>query len=43
LDAGFIDVVIRKTGEVDEQPITSDLDLELRRWLVRYATDVGRP
>lgn len=43
LAEGFMDVVIRKTGDVDEQPITSDLDLELRRWLVTYAKDLGRP
>lgn len=43
LAEGFMDVVIRKTGDVDEQPITSDLDLELRRWMTRYAKDIGRP
>lgn len=43
LDIGFIDVAILKTKDVDEQPITSDLDAELRRWYVTYAQDLGRP
>jgi integrase len=42
LDGGFISVVIRKTGEVDEQPISADLDGELRRWFLAYQEDIGR-
>lgn len=43
LDSGFIYVTIGKTGDQDDMPITADLDTELRRWLIRYATDLGRP
>jgi len=43
LEAGYISVTISKTGDVDEQPITSDLDVELRRWMVSYAEAIGRP
>lgn len=43
LAGGFIRVVIKKTGEVDEQPITADLDQELRRWFLAYQDDIGRP
>lgn len=43
LDAGYLDVKVKKTGDFDETPITSDLDRELRQWLTRYATDLGRP
>lgn len=43
LESGFISVTITKTGDVDEQPISSDLDAELRRWFTIYATDLGRP
>lgn len=43
LDSGYLSVVITKTGEEDEVPITADLDTELRRWLLSYAEDLGRP
>lgn len=43
LEAGFTSAVISKTGDVDELPISSDLDVELRRWLVAYAEEIGRP
>lgn len=43
LDAGYIYVTIQKTGDVDDQPITLDLDRELRVWLTTYAKDLGRP
>lgn len=43
LDAGFMSVIIKKTGDVDEQPITADLDRELRRWMVAYEENIGRP
>jgi integrase len=43
LDSGYLAVVIRKTGDVDDQPITQDLDVELRRWLIAYANDLERP
>lgn len=43
LDAGFLYVTILKTKDADDQPITLDLDRELRLWLTRYAEDLGRP
>lgn len=43
LDDGFIHVIISKTGTEDEQPISSDLDVEIRRWLVAYQEEIGRP
>lgn len=43
LEAGFMEVTITKTGDVDDQPISSDLDVELRRWMVAYAEQIGRP
>lgn len=43
LDEGYMDVVIKKTGDIDEQPISSDLDPELRVWLTQYALDLDRP
>ena len=33
LDQGVLRVRVKKTGKVDELPITSDLDPELRAWL----------
>lgn len=36
LDAGTVLVRIEKTSEFDYMPITSDLDAELRRWLLHY-------
>lgn len=43
LDTGSLNVWISKSKEEDAQPITSDLDPELRRWLKHYAEDLGRP
>lgn len=43
LDARRLYVVISKTKDADEQPITEELDQELRVWLTTYATDLGRP
>lgn len=43
LDGGWLRVKITKTHDNDRQPITSDLDIELRRWLTAYALDLGRP
>ena len=43
LDMGTVNVVIHKTNDWDEMPITSDLDRELRRWFVAYQEDIGRP
>lgn len=43
LESGYISVTIPKTGDVDEQPITSDLDVELRRWFKAYSDEIGRP
>lgn len=43
LESGYISVVIGKTGQTDEQPISSDLDAELRTWFTTYAEEIGRP
>ena len=43
LGEGVVDVVIHKTNQIDEMPICWELDQELRRWLVAYAEDIGRP
>lgn len=43
LGTGTISVLITKSHVEDDFPITLDLDQELRRWLRRYALDVGRP
>lgn len=43
LETGFIGVVIKKTGDIDQQPISADLAAELRRWFREYATNIGRP
>jgi site-specific recombinase XerD len=43
LAEGYLDVVIHKTDDVDEKPISEELDRELRRWLVAYAENIGRP
>jgi integrase len=44
LDAGFlVGVKIHKTKDVDDVPISEDLDRELRRWLIDYEADLGRP
>lgn len=43
LDAQYIEVTIRKTGDVDDQPISRDLGNELRRWLTTYQAEIGRP
>src|SRR5574340_1022424 len=43
LDQGIVSVVIHKTNDWDEMPICYELDRELRRWLVAYAEDIGRP
>lgn len=44
LDSGFLtSVIIKKTGDIDDQPITSDLDPELRGWLAEYEQNLGRP
>lgn len=42
LATGFICVVIPKTGEVDDQPITKELNDELRRWMTTYAQSISR-
>lgn len=42
LDAGHIAVDIKKTGQHDLQPITADLDQELRVWLKHYAETLSR-
>lgn len=36
LDAGYMDVLIEKTGDRDRMPITADLTLELYRWIDHY-------
>jgi hypothetical protein len=43
LSDGHLSVRIEKTGDRDLQPVTSDLDVELRRWLMQYAVDLGPP
>lgn len=43
LDAGHLRVWIAKSQQEDLMPISSDLDSELRRWLITYARDLGRP
>jgi integrase len=43
LDGGWLLANISKTAEQDTMPITSDLDAELRRWLLRYQSDLGCP
>jgi len=43
LAEGYVEVTIRKTKDADEVPISSDLDRELRRWLVAYQENLGRP
>lgn len=43
LDQGHIAVTIKKTGVIDEQPVSLELDQELRTWLVSYAVALGRP
>jgi integrase len=44
LVAGYlVGVVIQKTKDNDDMPISEDLDQELRRWLVAYEADLGRP
>jgi integrase len=43
LDEGVVRVTISKTSEEDVFPVTADLDGELRRWILCYQRDVGRP
>jgi integrase len=43
LGAGELFVTISKTHEEDRLPITADLDGELRRWIMAYQADLGRP
>lgn len=43
LEAGFFEATISKTGDVDDVPISSDLDRELRQWMAAYAEEIGRP
>ena len=43
LDAGILYVTRSKGGEEDEIPITSDLDTELRQWLLYYAEEIEEP
>ncbi len=42
LDAGCLMLTITKTRQSDEFPVSSDLDGELRRWLIRYEADLSR-
>lgn len=41
LDGGWLDVQIHKTGQRDRMPVSSELDVELRRWLTFYAESSG--
>lgn len=43
LAQGYLHVFVTKSAYEDELPITSDLDAEMRRWLVHYAQELGRP
>lgn len=43
LEAERLRVWISKTKEEDLMPISSDLDAELRIWMIKYAEDIGRP
>lgn len=43
LKEGWLLLTIQKTYEQDQQPITSDLDVELRQWLAAYGRTLGRP
>lgn len=43
LARGYLHVYVSKSAFEDELPITAELDQELRRWLVAYAHDIGRP
>lgn len=43
LQSGTINVTIHKTGDQDTMPIPSELDKELRRWLLAYQEEVGGP
>jgi integrase len=41
LNSGFIDVRITKVHQVDQMPISLELDRELRRWLTYYTEHCG--
>lgn len=43
LDEGYIDVTMSKTNDEDTMRINPDLDAEMRRWLIQYQSDLGRP
>lgn len=43
LSAGVLDVVIQKSYKVDVLPLSSELDREMRRWIVAYQEAVGGP
>lgn len=43
LQSGTINVAIHKTDDQDTMPIPSELDKELRRWLLAYQEAVGGP
>lgn len=40
---GWMNVYISKSQLEDRLPLTANLERELRRWLLRYAADLGRP
>jgi len=43
LAQGYLHVYVSKSAYEDELPITAELDTEMRRWLVHYAQELGRP
>jgi len=43
LEGGYYKATTSKRVQKDHMPITSDLDVELRRWLTLYEKDAGRP
>ena len=42
LPTGTVNVTIEKTKQLDDMPISSELDEELRRWLTAYSEILGR-
>jgi integrase len=43
LDNGYLHTVIGKTSQLDDKPISTELDKELRTWLTWYTSHLGRP
>lgn len=43
LETGFVHMTISKSHTEDMVPICSELDTELRRWIIAYEATLGRP